>query len=82
MIRLPVVEHSCYLESSADERKELGHSSEVPVRVADLHVSHVGREERNGMVDVDSFAVPLQQSLGGKGVPEIIKTCQVFEYRD
>ncbi len=62
------------LEALAHHLQEFGAPPEVPVRVRDLGVAHVGQQRKHVLVHVLALLMPAQQATHRKAVAQIVDT--------
>src|SRR5690606_589227 len=60
------------LETLAHHLQEFGRAREVPVRVGDLGVAHVGRQRKHVLVHILALLMPAQQATHRKAVAQIV----------
>ena len=61
------------LELAAGERHQFGHGREIPVRVEDLGVTHVGRQRQHHLIDIGALGMPEHHAPDGKGVTQVVQ---------
>jgi phage-related protein len=61
------------LETVHGQPEQLRSSRQIPVGIAHLHMSEVGRELREVTFDIDVLPVPAQQHLDGESVAKIME---------
>jgi hypothetical protein len=60
------------LEPIGDNAHQLGDGRQVPVDVADFHVSEVGGQRRDHGIDVHAVGVPGLDAAHHHGVPQVM----------
>lgn len=59
-------------EPGTDQRHQLWHPAQVPVRIGDLDVAHVGGQRQHPLMEVHALFVPQDQAPHGKAVAKIV----------
>jgi hypothetical protein len=61
------------LQALRGQTEQLGDGAQVPVRVADLDMTEVGRELGQVTLNIDVFLISAHQRLDGKAVAKIMQ---------
>lgn len=62
------------METIADLFKQLGCGAQVDMSGTDAYMAHIGGQGREPGVDILLVPVPCQQSMHGKGMPQVMDT--------
>lgn len=60
------------LEPGACQSQEFRHSSEIPVRVAHIRVTKVRGKSSDGVINLGSLLIRLDEPAAGEGVPHVV----------
>ena len=62
------------LQALRGQAEQLGGGAQVPIRVADLDMTEIGRELGQVTFDIDVLLIPAHQRLHGEAVAKIVET--------
>ena len=59
-------------EASIHLSEQLRDGTQINLSGVDAHVSHVGRKAGQQRIDISAFAIPLEESVDCKGMPQVM----------